>query len=123
MDYNYITEKIIGAAINVHRILGPGMLENTYKQCMVYELKEMGLHVQSEVSVPVIYKEIRLECGYRIDLLVEDTVVVELKTVDVFIDVHEAQTLTYMRFADKPIGLLINFKTKQLIKGVRRYRL
>ncbi|MDO5664094.1 MAG: GxxExxY protein [Bacteroidia bacterium] len=123
MDCNTITEKIIGAAINVHRILGPGMLENAYKQCMVYELKEMGLHVQSEVPVPVIYKEIKLECGYRIDLLVEDKVVVELKTVDEFHPTYEAQILTYLMFADKRVGLLINFKTTLLKNGIKRYRL
>lgn len=121
MDYNKITEKIIGAAIAVHRILGPGMLENTYKQCLVYELREMGLRVQSEVPVPVIYKDIKLECGYRIDLLVENTVVVELKSVDDFHPTHEAQMLTYLRFANKPIGLLINFKTNILKNGIRRY--
>ncbi len=121
MDYNHITEKIIGAAITVHRILGPGMLENTYKHCLVYELRQMGLRVQSEVPVPLLYKEIKLECGYRIDILVEYAVVVELKTVDEFHPTHEAQMLTYLKFADKPIGLLINFKTKLLKNGIKRY--
>ncbi len=121
MDYNHITEKIIGAAITVHRILGPGMLENTYKHCLVYELRQMGLRVQSEVPVPLLYKEIKLECGYRIDILVEDAVVVELKAVDEFHPTHEAQMLTYLKFADKPIGLLINFKTKLLKNGIKRY--
>ena len=123
MDVNRITEIIIGRAIEVHRRLGPGMLENVYKHCLAYELKQAGLRVESEVPVPVTYKEIRLDCGYRIDLLVEDKVVVELKTVDDFHPTNEAQILTHLRFADKHVGLLINFKTNMLINGIRRYRL
>lgn len=121
MDYNRITEKIIGAAINVHKVLGPGMLESAYKHCLAYELKQMGLEVKCEISVPVIYKEIKLDCGYRIDLLVEDTVVVELKSVETFHPTYEAQILSYLRFANKHIGLLINFKTNVLKNGIKRY--
>ena len=121
MDYNRITEKIIGAAINVHKVLGPGMLESAYKHCLAYELKQMGLEVKCEVPVPVIYREIKLDCGYRIDLLVEDTVVVELKSVETFHSTYEAQILSYLRFANKHIGLLINFKTNVLKNGIKRY--
>ncbi|MDD3789616.1 MAG: GxxExxY protein [Petrimonas sp.] len=121
MDYNAITEKIIGAAINVHKTLGPGMLESAYRRCLAYELEQMGLEVQCEVAVPVVYKEIKLDCGYRIDLLVENQVIVELKSVDAFHPVFEAQVLTYMRFANKRLGLLINFKTNMLKNGIKRY--
>ena len=121
MDYDKITEIIIGCAIEVHRELGPGMLENAYKECLAYELREHGLEVKCEVPVPVIYKEITLNCGYRIDMLVEDKIILELKSVEMLNSVHEAQILTYMRFAEKPIGLLINFNTKLLKHGIKRY--
>lgn len=118
---NKITDLIIGSAIEVHKALGPGMLESAYQKCMVYELREMGLHIQSEVPVPVIYKEIELDYGYKIDLLVEDAVIVELKSVEHLTKVHEAQILTYMKFANKPVGLLINFNNLLLKNGVRRF--
>lgn len=121
MDYNIITGKIIGAAINVHKELVPGMLENTYRHCLAYELETLGLKVRCEVPVPIVYKEVKLDCGYRIDILVEDAVVVELKTVDAFNSVFEAQVLTYMRFANKHLGLLINFRTSVLKNGIKRY--
>lgn len=123
MEVNRITEIIIGCAIEVHRRLGPGMLENVYKHCLAYELKQNGLRVDCEVPVPVIYKDIKLDCGYRIDLLVEDTVVVELKAVDAFHPTYEAQILTHLRFSGKGIGLLINFRTNILKNGIKRYRL
>ena len=121
MEYNKITEIIIGCAIEVHRELGPGMLENVYKECLAYELREHGLEVKCEVPVPVIYKEITLNCGYRIDMLIEDKIILELKSVETLNSVHEAQILTYMRFSEKPIGLLINFNTKLLKHGIKRY--
>lgn len=121
MNYSKITGEIIGAAIDVHRVLGPGMLESAYQHCLVYELRQRGLNVQCEVPVPVVYKEVKLDCGYRIDILVENSVVVELKTADTFNPVFEAQILTYMRFAKKRIGLLINFKTTVLKDGIKRY--
>lgn len=99
----------------------PGMLESAYQHCLVYELRQRGLNVQCEVPVPVVYKEVKLDCGYRIDILVENSVVVELKTADTFNPVFEAQILTYMRFAKKRIGLLINFKTTVLKDGIKRY--
>jgi len=97
-------------------------LESAYEECMFFEIQKAGLIVSRQQPVPVVYKEIKLECGYRIDLLVEKTVVVELKTVDAFNPVHEAQILTYMKFANMPIGLLINFNLALLITGIKRYR-
>ncbi len=122
MEINKITEIIIGCAIEVHKDLGPGLLESAYEECLFYELKKAGLKVERQIAVPVIYKDIKLECGYRIDLLVENIVIIELKTADAFNVVHEAQILTYMKFANKPIGLLINFNVTMLKNGIKRYR-
>jgi GxxExxY protein len=122
MELNKITEKIIGCAIEVHRYLGPGMLESAYEECLTYELKKNGLSFERQKPVPIIYKEVKIEYGYRIDILVEDEVVIELKTVEEFLPVHEAQILTYMKFADKPLGLLINFNADMLINGLKRYK-
>ena len=121
MDINKITEIIIGCAIEVHRQLGPGLLESAYEECLCYELLKAGLRFERQKPVPVVYKEIRLDCGYRIDVLVENCVVVELKTAEIFNPVHEAQVLTYMKFADKKIGLLINFYVTVLKNGIKRY--
>ena len=123
MEINKITETIIGCAIEVHKILGPGLLESAYEECLYFELQKAGLIVERQKPVPVVYKEIKLECGYRIDLLVENTVVIELKTVDAFNPVHEAQVLTYMKFSKKSIGLLINFNVTLLKNGLKRYKL
>jgi GxxExxY protein len=122
MEINQITEKIIGCAIEVHKLLGPGLLESAYEECLFYELKQTGLNVERQKPVPVIYKEIKLDCGYRIDLLVESSVIIELKTVDTFNPVHEAQILTYMKFANKSTGLLINFNVTLLKNGIKRYK-
>lgn len=121
MDINMLTEKIIGCAIKVHKLIGPGLLESAYEVCLVYELQKIGLSVERQKPVPVVYEEIKLDCGYRIDILVESTVVIELKTIDSFNPVHEAQVLTYMKFAKKRIGLRINFKVKLLKTGIKRY--
>jgi GxxExxY protein len=123
MEINEMTEKVIGCAIEVHRLLGPGLLESAYEECLAFELQAKGLNIQRQKAVPVVYKEIKLDCGYRIDILVENTVVIELKTVDAFNPVHEAQILTYMKFAQKTIGLLINFNVTLLKNGIKRYRL
>lgn len=123
MELNQITEIIIGCAIEVHKNLGPGLLESAYEECLAYELQNAGLNIQRQKAVPVVYKEIKLDCGYRIDILVENTVVIELKTVDAFNPVHEAQILTYMKFTEKKIGLLINFNVTLLKNGLKRYRL
>jgi GxxExxY protein len=122
METNQITEIIIGCAINVHKCLGPGLLESAYEECMVFELKNAGLKIERQKSIPVIYKEIKLDCGYRIDILVENTVLIELKTVDAFNPVHEAQILTYMKFSEKRTGLLINFNVTLLKNGLKRYK-
>ena len=123
MEINQITEKIIGCAINAHRCLGPGLLESAYEECMVFELKNAGFKTERQKPVPVIYKDIKLDCGYRIDILVENTVIIELKTADAFNPVHEAQIMTYLKFADKNIGLLINFNVTLLKNGVKRYKI
>ncbi len=121
MELNQLTEKIIGCAIEVHRSLGPGLLESAYEECLLFELQKSGLKAERQKPVPVIYKEIKLDCGYRIDILVENTVIIELKTVDAFNPVHEAQILTYMKFSNKSIGMLINFNVTLLKNGIKRY--
>ena len=121
MVYDKITENIIGAAIEVHKELGPGLLESAYQDCLFYELKALGYSVQKEVSRPIIYKDITLDHGYRIDILVENKIVIELKTVEKFTGVHTAQILTYMKLGDYPIGLLLNFNTKLLKNGIKRF--
>jgi len=118
---NKVTEKIIGAAIEVHKALGPGLLESAYQECLLFELQSLGLEVKKEVSLPIIYKTIKLDHGYRIDLLVENEIVLELKTVESFTDVHSAQILTYMKLGNYPLGLLINFHTKLLKNGLKRF--
>ncbi|MBR07407.1 MAG: GxxExxY protein [Rickettsiales bacterium] len=120
MEINDITNVIIGAAIKVHSELGPGLLESAYSECLAYELGEVGLKVEREKTMPVVYKGIQLECGYRIDLLVEDKVVVELKAVKSIEDVHMAQILTYLKLANCKIGLLINFNEYRVKDGKRR---
>jgi len=121
MTENEISKIIIGKAIEVHRNLGPGLLESAYQECLFYEIEKSGLYVQKELALPIIYKEIKLNHGYRIDLLVENKVVVELKTVDSLIDVHEAQILTYLKLGNYKLGLLINFNVKLLKQGLKRY--
>ena len=121
METNEITRKIIGCAIEVHKHLGPGLLESAYEECMIFELQNSGLRVECQKPAPVIYKEKKLNYGYRIDILVEDVVLIELKSVDAFNPVHEAQILTYMKFSGIKTGLLINFNVKMLRNGLRRY--
>lgn len=116
-----LTDKIINAAIEVHRSLGPGLLESAYQECLFFELKSKNLLVQKEIPCPVVYKDIKLNHGYRIDLLVENKVVIELKTVECFTDVHTAQVLTYLKLGEYPVGLLINFHTKLLKNGIKRF--
>lgn len=100
MSENEISSKIIGAAIEVHKLLGPGLLESTYETCLVYELKQKGLNVKQQQALPVVYKEVKLEAGYRIDLLIENKVIVEIKSVDALADIHTAQLLTYLKLKD-----------------------
>ncbi|MFN2129492.1 MAG: GxxExxY protein [Anaerolineae bacterium] len=118
---NELTRQIIGAAIEVHRHLGPDLLESAYETCLAYELEKLGLSVERQKSLPLIYKEIRLDQGYRIDLLVEQKVVVEIKVADKVTSVHEAQVLSYLRFSGCQVGLLLNFSVKLLKNGIRRF--
>jgi GxxExxY protein len=118
---NVFSGRIIAAAIEVHRHLGTGLLESAYEECLSYELIKDGLSVRRQEPVPILYKQVKLEYGYRIDILVENLIVVELKTVDMLLPVHEAQILTYMKFAQKRLGLLINFNITLLKKGLRRF--
>ncbi len=120
MTENEISRIILDCAYKVHTALGPGLLESTYRACLAYELEKSGLKVEREKPLPLIYEEVRLECGYRIDLLVENKVVIELKTVEAFNDVHIAQTLTYMKLSGCHLGLLLNFYTKSLKDGIKR---
>jgi GxxExxY protein len=120
MKENELTEMIIGCAIAVHRELGPGFLESAYQECLAYELQDAGLKVKREVPMPVVYKDVKLDHGYRIDLLVENQIVVELKTVEALTDVHKAQVLTYLRLGDFRIGLLFNFNSAVLVKNMKR---
>jgi GxxExxY protein len=118
--FNQLTELIIGAAIEVHRATGPGLLESAYEECLCYELSQRGLRFQRQVELPVAYKGIKLNCGFRMDLVVEDAVVLELKTVDQILPVHSAQLLTYLKLSGKKIGLPINFNEPVLTKGLKR---
>ncbi|MCE4565996.1 GxxExxY protein [Maribellus sp. CM-23] len=121
MTENEISNLVIGKAIEIHKALGPGLLESAYKECLFYELTAAGLKVEKEKPVPIIYKEIKLDHGYRIDLLVENKVVVELKTVETFTDVHFAQVLTYLKIGNFHLGLLLNFNVLRLKDGIKRF--
>lgn len=120
MEINKITEIIIGCAIEVHKQLGPGLLESTYEACLYYELIKAGINVQRQVPMPLIYKEVHLEQGYRIDLLVENCIVLEIKMVEAIADVHMAQTLTYLKLSGAKVGLIINFNVLKLTTGIKR---
>lgn len=120
MNENNIATKIIGCAIEVHKALGPGLLESAYQECLLYKLREEGLIVEREKSMPLIFEEVKLDCGYRIDLLVENKVVIELKSVEALNDVHLAQTLTYLKLGKFKLGLLINFNVALLKNGIKR---
>ena len=117
---NTITHKIIGGAIEVHRALGPGLLESAYEACLAFELAERGLKIEQQKPLPVVYKDVQLECGYRLDLLVEDAVIVELKSVSELAPIHKAQVISYLRLSGCKVGLLINFNVEVLKDGVRR---
>ena len=121
--YQELTDKIIASAIEVHRALGPGLLESTYEACLAKEFGDRGLAFQSQLSLPVFYKGDKIECGYRIDMLVESKVIIELKNVESLLPVHEAQLLTYMKLSKVPVGLLINFNSTKLVSGIKRFAL
>jgi GxxExxY protein len=120
MNENDISGKVIKLAIDVHRALGPGLLESAYKECLYYKIRQAGLIIEKEKAMPLVFEEVRLDCGYRMDLLVENTLVVEVKSVDGLNDVHLAQTLTYLKLGKYKLGLLINFNVKFLRDGIRR---
>jgi GxxExxY protein len=120
MNQNDLTYEIIGCAYKVHANLGPGLLESTYEVCLEYELTKKGFDVLRQVALPVVYEEIKLEAGYRIDLMVNHTVIIEIKSVDTLAPIHTAQVLTYLKLAGKKLGLLINFNETDLKKGIKR---
>ncbi|WP_058553752.1 GxxExxY protein [Thiohalocapsa sp. ML1] len=123
MEKDPLSGAVIGAAIEVHRHLGPGLLESTYEACLAYELQQRGIGFQLQVPLPVRYKGVSLECGYRIDAMVEGRLLLELKAVERILPIHAAQILTYMRLASVDTGLLINFNVTRLIDGVQRFKL
>ena len=120
MTENEISNRILSCAIDIHKTLGPGLLESAYQECLFYTLKKDRLRVEKEKPMPLIYEEVKLDCGYRIDLLVENKVVIELKSVEALTDVHMAQTLTYMKLGDYKLGLLLNFNVNLLKNGIKR---
>jgi len=119
-DLNKITEKIINGAISVHRELGPGLLESAYEACLLYELASQNLKVERQKGLPLRYRGIQLDCGYRLDLLVEEAIIVEIKAIEKLEPIHEAQLLSYLKLSKCPVGLLINFNVKVLKDGIRR---
>ncbi|TLD41743.1 MAG: NADH:ubiquinone oxidoreductase subunit 5 (chain L)/Multisubunit Na+/H+ antiporter, MnhA subunit [Candidatus Jettenia ecosi] len=120
MTENELSHKIIGIAIEVHNALGPGLLESAYKECMYYKIGKSGLFVEKEKPMPLFFEEVRLECGYRIDLLVENKLLIEIKSVDALNNIHLAQTLTYLKLGNYTLGLLINFNVARLKDGIQR---
>lgn len=121
MQINDITGQIIDAAMKVHTRLGPGLLESSYEACLAYELTQRGLRVRTQVQQPIIYDSVKIDVGYRLDLLVEETVIVELKAVEHILPVHKAQLITYLKLSDKRVGLLINFNVVRLKDGIERF--
>jgi GxxExxY protein len=115
-----ITETIIGAAIEVHRVTGPGLLESVYEECLCYELSQARLTFRRQVDLPVVYKGIKLDCGFRMDVVVEDSIILELKTVEHLLPIHSAQLLTYLKLSGKKVGLLMNFNEPVLRRGLKR---
>ncbi len=121
MEFDDLSNRVIGCAIEVHRHLGPGLLESAYEQCLAHELSRNNITFQLQLAQPVRYKDVLLDCGYRIDVLVENQVIIELKSVDKLLGIHEAQLLTYMKLAEIKIGLLMNFNVTKLKEGVKRF--
>ncbi|MFN8282001.1 MAG: GxxExxY protein [Chitinophagales bacterium] len=120
MTENDLAYKVIGIAIDIHNSLGPGLLESAYQECLFYKISKEGLKIEKEKAMPLIYEEVKLDCGYRIDLLVENKLVIEIKSVDALNDIHLAQTLTYLKLGNYKLGLLINFNTVLLKSGIKR---
>ena len=117
---NKITETIIGVAINIHRALGPGLLESAYEACMVYDLIKAGLKVEQQKPLPIVYRGVKLECGYRLDLMIANEVIIEIKSVEKLLPIHQAQLMSYLKLSDCKVGLLINFNVKVLKNGIKR---
>ena len=117
---NLLTEKIIGCSIEVHKAIGPGLLESAYEECLCYELAQNNLRFERQVPLPVLYKGVNLDCGYRLDIIVEDLVILEIKAVDRLMAINEAQLLSYLRMLDKRVGLLLNFHSSVLKNGIKR---
>ncbi len=120
MDENEISKIVFESALKIHKVLGPGLLESAYEECLFYELKKYDLKVEKQKQLPLIYEEVRLDAGYRIDIIIEDKFIVEIKSVEALTDVHLAQLLTYLRLSNCKLGLLINFNVSLLKNGVRR---
>ncbi len=120
MLFEEVTGKIIDAAMNVHSALGPGLLESAYEACLLFELHKKGLKAEKQVALPVIYEDVKIDVGYRIDLLVEDVVIVELKSVESVLPIHQAQLISYLKLSGRKVGLLINFNVEHLKEGIRR---
>ena len=117
---NAISEAVIGGAIDVHKAVGPGLLESAYEACLAYELRQRGLKVEQQKELPLRYRDVQLDCGYRLDLLVEDCVIVEVKAIETLLPIHQAQLMSYLRLTKCRLGLIINFNVTQLTRGVRR---
>ncbi len=120
MDFDALSNRVIGCALEVHRALGPGLLESSYEQCLAYELSLAGIAFELQRPLPINYKGVRLDCGYRVDVLVEDTLILEIKAVEALLGIHEAQLLTYLRLSGKRTGILINFNVQHLRSGLKR---
>lgn len=121
MEFDQLSNRVIGCALEVHRTLGPGLLESTYEQCLAYELSQSDIPFKLQWALPVRYKGIKLDCGYRVDLFVDDELIVELKSVDKITGIHKAQLLTYMKLSEVKVGLLINFNVEILKTGIKRF--
>lgn len=120
MTENELANKVIGLSIEVHSVLGPGLLESAYQECLYHKIGKSGFAVQKEKPMPLVFEEVKLDCGYRIDILVENKLIIEIKSVEALSDVHLAQTLTYLKLGNYKLGLLINFNVAQLKKGIKR---
>ncbi len=121
IKFDELSNRVIGCAINVHRFLGPGLLESAYEQCLAHELSINNINFELQYPLPVKYKNIKIDCAYRIDILVENKLIIELKSVETILEIHKAQLLTYMKLADINLGLLINFNVKMLKEGIKRF--
>jgi GxxExxY protein len=119
--FEELTEKIIGLSIEIHKELGPGLLENVYKQCLIYEFEKADIKYKVEQQIPIIYKDVKINCCYKLDMIIEDKIIIELKSVEKLLPIHEAQILTYLKITKKRVGLLINFNEKLLKDGIKRF--